>query len=76
MVDSFFSGSEPSTLEPNYIVDEENWEQMQCHTFLDSSQTHLLGRVLWIPDWKIIPENLRRQWGMYCLLRRKLATIK
>lgn len=76
MVDSLFPGSEPSTLEPSYISDENNWEQMQCHRFLDSSQTHLLSRILWVPDWQIIPTKFRRQWGTYCLLRRKLATIK
>lgn len=74
MVDSFFSGSKPSTLEPNYIVDGKNWEQAQCHKFLDSSQTHPLSRILWIPDWELIPLKFRRQWGRYCLLRRKSAT--
>ena len=75
MVDSLFSGSEPSMLEPNYIANGKNWEQMQCHRFLDSSKTHLLGRILWTPDWEIIPAKLRRQWGTYCLLRRKPAVF-
>ena len=73
MVDSIFSGSENSMLEPNYIVDERNWEQIQCHKFLDSSQTHLLGRIIWIPDWEVVPAKFRRQWGRYCLLRRRSA---
>ena len=75
MVDAFFSESEPSILEPNYIVDGKNWEQMQCHDFLDSSQTHVLSRMIWIPDWKFIPTKFQRKWGVYCLLRRKLANF-
>ena len=73
MVDAFFSGSEPSALEPNYINDGEYWEQIQCHDFLDSSQTYLLSRMIWMPDWDVIPAKFRRKWGKYCLLRRKLA---
>ena len=71
MVDSYFAGSEPNELEPNYIHDTENWETVQCNDFLDASRTNLVGRTLWIPDSNIVPERFRRRWGRYCLLRRK-----
>lgn len=73
MVDSIFSGSDDSMLEPNFIADGKNWEQIQCHKFLDTSQTHPLGRIIWIPDSELIPTKFRRQWGRYCLLGRKSA---
>ena len=73
MVDSHFPGGELSALEPNHVLDEKSWEQVQCYQFLDASQTHLLGRIIWVPDWDFIPAKLRRHWGTYCLLRRKSA---
>lgn len=48
----------------------ETWETVTCAPFLDASQTHLLGRLLWIPDLPFVPAPFRRQWGEYCLLRR------
>lgn len=57
--------------EPDYIADKENWEIVKCEPFLDAANTHLLARVLWVPDWSFVPENLRRKWGRHCLLQRK-----
>ncbi|KAL8946137.1 MAG: hypothetical protein Q9222_007428 [Ikaeria aurantiellina] len=74
LIDSYFPGSQPSTLEPNYLEDSDTWEKMQCSQFLDSSQTHVLGRIFWIPDLDIIPVEFRRQWGRHCLLRRRKNT--
>ncbi len=73
LVDSHFPGSEPSKLEPNYTLDTEHWEEMQCTEFLDASRTSLIGRTLWLPDSNIVPNRFRRRWGRYCLLRRKIA---
>ncbi|KAI5861936.1 Alg9-like mannosyltransferase [Durotheca rogersii] len=58
--------------EPDYISDGENWDTVKCEPFLDAANTHLLARVLWIPDWEIVPEKYRRKWGRHCLLQRKL----
>ncbi|KAL8709409.1 MAG: hypothetical protein Q9220_005792 [cf. Caloplaca sp. 1 TL-2023] len=71
LVDSYFPGSQPSTLEPNYVEDSNTWEEMQCSPFLDSAKTHILGRIFWIPDLDIIPIKFRRQWGHHCLLQRR-----
>lgn len=71
LIDSYFSGTQASSLEPNYVLDTENWEHIKCSDFLDSSQTSLLSRILWIPDWKTIPTRFQRNWGRYCLLRRR-----
>ncbi|KAL4866434.1 hypothetical protein BDV12DRAFT_187398 [Aspergillus spectabilis] len=62
LVDSHFPGREATELEPSYIQDEAQWEQISCKSFLDVSQTGLLGRLIWIPDLPIIPERFRRKW--------------
>ncbi|GAB7352233.1 hypothetical protein MBLNU459_g2706t1 [Dothideomycetes sp. NU459] len=71
MVDSSLPGVKSTTLEPDYVNDTENWEQLVCEPFLDASQTSIIGRLGWVPDWTIIPPKYRRKWGTYCLLRRK-----
>lgn len=70
LVDSRLPGSSPTALEPDRISDTENWEILKCVPFLDASQTHIIGRLFWIPDLPLIPKRLRRTWGEYCLLRR------
>lgn len=73
LVDSSFPGIEPSPLQPDYVHDEDTWEQLACEPFLDASQTGVIGRLGWVPDWSFIPAKYRRTWGEYCLLRRKKA---
>ena len=70
-MDSYFPGADPSDLEPNYILDTENWEQVSCEPFLDAQATSILGRLFWLPDSKIVPDGFRRKWADYCLLKRK-----
>jgi alpha-1,2-mannosyltransferase len=74
MVDSYFPGTEPSPLEPNYINQTETWEKLSCKPFLDASRTGVIGRIGWVPDWDFIPSKYRRQWGEYCLLGRKQSS--
>ncbi|KAL4934246.1 dolichyl-P-Man:Man(6)GlcNAc(2)-PP-dolichol alpha-1,2-mannosyltransferase [Aspergillus undulatus] len=62
LVDSHFPSREATALEPNYIQDKADWEEMSCVSFLDASQTGLLGRLIWIPDLLIIPDRFRRKW--------------
>ncbi|KAF2457653.1 Alg9-like mannosyltransferase family-domain-containing protein [Lineolata rhizophorae] len=57
--------------EPDYVRDEETWERVACAPFLDAERTGTLGRLVWVPDWGIIPARFRRRWGEYCLLRRR-----
>ncbi|KAI1877332.1 hypothetical protein JX265_003340 [Neoarthrinium moseri] len=57
--------------EPDYIADTENWEVVKCEPFLDAAKTHLLARVLWVPDSKLVPDKFRRKWGHHCLLQRR-----
>jgi alpha-1,2-mannosyltransferase len=71
LVDSRLPGTPPTKLEPDYVSDTEHWKTLKCAPFLDASQTHFLGRLLWIPDLPFIPDVLRRKWGEYCLLQRK-----
>lgn len=71
LVDSNLPSTVPTSLEPNYVGDEEHWEKVQCLPFLDAASTGLLGRLGWIPDTPLIPAEHRRVWGDYCLLKRK-----
>ncbi|MCJ1304520.1 mannosyltransferase [Hypocenomyce scalaris] len=71
LVDSSFPGSRTSPLEPPYMLDTKTWEALRCSSFLDTSQTSVFGRILWVPDWDFIPQRFRRQWGRLCLLRRR-----
>ncbi|KAJ5618845.1 GPI mannosyltransferase [Penicillium lagena] len=71
LVDSYFPGRETTELEPAYVLDEANWATLKCESFLDTAQTGLLGRLMWIPDLPFIPQPLQRKWGQYCLLQRR-----
>ena len=70
IVDSRLPSASLTALEPDYTSDSSHWEKLKCVSFLDASQTHLLGRLLYIPDLPFVPEQFRRKWGEYCLLRR------
>lgn len=70
LVDSYFPGATTCDDEPDYVLDQETWEMLKCEPFLDVARTGTVGRLLWLPDWPIIPERHRRKWGEYCLLRR------
>ncbi|CAG7979491.1 unnamed protein product [Penicillium salamii] len=74
LVDSHFPGHDATELEPHYALDTANWNTVKCASFLDASQTGLLGRLIWIPDFPVIPDRFRRKWGEYCLLQRTGAT--
>lgn len=55
-----------SEFEPNYILDNENWQRVYCEQFLDASGTKsFVDRALWVPG-----ASQRRSWGDYCLLRK------
>jgi len=68
LVDSYLPSTliNLSELEPNYMLDDKNWEIVYCERFLDATGTKSFARALWIPG-----ANQRRSWGSYCLLRRK-----
>lgn len=63
----------PSALEPAHVNDTRAWEHIHCEPFLDAGSTHTLGRLIWLPNLPAIPDKFRRQWGQYCLLRRRVA---
>ncbi|EON65574.1 hypothetical protein W97_04812 [Coniosporium apollinis CBS 100218] len=75
MVDSYFPNSTASKLEPDYVLDTKTWETLACEPFLDTARTGTLARLLWVPDWPSIPEEYRRKWGQYCLLRRRESPV-
>jgi alpha-1,2-mannosyltransferase len=57
-----------SLLEPRYAVDDETWERVSCHPFLDASHSSLLTRTLWFPGswWQG-----KNAFGDYCLLKNR-----
>lgn len=57
--------------EPDYVADTDNWQVVKCEPFLDAASTHVLARVLWVPDLPFVPDKFRRRWGQHCLLRKK-----
>jgi len=72
LVDTYYPGSDPTALEPHYILDVDTWEPVSCVPFLDASRTYTLARMIWLPDMPLIPEKYRRKWGDHCLLKRKV----
>ena len=73
LVDSYMPNSTPSALEPAYTM-HKDWERLSCVDFLDSAQTHLLARTIWLPDLPFVPDKYRRVWGEHCLLKRRKVT--
>lgn len=71
LIDSHLPSTVPTKLEPNYIADTEHWERILCLPFLDASSTGIIGRLGWIPDLPLVPQNFRRVYGDYCLLKRR-----
>ncbi|MCJ1479759.1 mannosyltransferase [Lambiella insularis] len=71
LVDSYFPSATSSPLEPNYVLNQESWEKVKCSSFLDTTSTSMVGRILWLPNVAWIPGRYRRRWGQYCLLRRR-----
>ncbi|KAF1916410.1 Alg9-like mannosyltransferase family-domain-containing protein [Ampelomyces quisqualis] len=71
LVDSRLPSSPATALEPDYVSDSAHWEKIQCVPFLDAAHTHVLGRLIFVPDLPFVPARFRRKRGDYCLLRRK-----
>jgi alpha-1,2-mannosyltransferase len=71
LVDSRLASAEPTALEPAYADDTATWETIKCVPFMDAARTGTVGRLLWMPDLPGVPRAWRREWGEYCLLRRK-----
>ncbi|KAK2738346.1 mannosyltransferase [Myotisia sp. PD_48] len=71
LVDSYFPGDSETDLEPHYILDSDSWEKLSCKPFLDNRRTGFLGRVLWVPSLPFVPKKYQREWGQYCLLKRR-----
>ncbi|KAF2711419.1 glycosyltransferase family 22 protein [Pleomassaria siparia CBS 279.74] len=71
LIDSQFPSIPATALEPDHVSDTNTWEKLSCASFLDANETGILGRLIWVPDWPIIPARFRRKWGRYCLLRRR-----
>ncbi|KAJ4346549.1 uncharacterized protein N0V89_010480 [Didymosphaeria variabile] len=65
LVDSRLPSVSATEKEPDYMADTKTWEKVACQTFLDASATSTIGRLIWVPDWPIIPARFRRTWGEY-----------
>ena len=74
LVDTQYPDAALAPNEPDYIADSDNWDVVKCQPFLDAASTHFLARVLWVPDWDVVPRRFKRRWGQHCLLRRRKPT--
>ena len=69
LVDTVVVGDSGTESEPVY-AEREEWERVKCERFLDVGRTGLVGRVVWVPEWELVPKRWRRVWEEMCLLRR------
>lgn len=75
LVDTHMPSTGVSKLEPNYLADTDHWEKVKCLPFLDAASSGGIGRLGWVPNVPMLPAQLRRVYGEYCLLRRKKKPI-
>jgi len=53
---------------------DAEWETVAELPILDSSATtSVLARCLWMPSWRVLPRGMKRVWGRYYLLRRRVS---
>ncbi|KAI5289199.1 mannosyltransferase, partial [Ascosphaera acerosa] len=71
LVDLSLQSQSTSPLEPDYANHAQHWEKVKCLPFMDAERTPTVARILWIPDLPVLPPQVRRAWGEYCLLRRR-----
>ncbi|KAJ3488191.1 hypothetical protein NLI96_g3010 [Meripilus lineatus] len=57
-----------SLYEPRYSIEENTWERVTCQKFLDSRNSPLLTRTLWMPGKRWQEAN---EYGDYCLLKHR-----
>ncbi|KAK5168739.1 mannosyltransferase [Saxophila tyrrhenica] len=75
LIDAHLPSTGVSKLEPNYNADTEHWERVKCLPFLDAANSGVVGRLGWVPDFPILPQQLRRVYGEYCLLKRMQTPV-
>lgn len=78
LVDSRLPSWTPTDVEKDWISEAEHgggelgWKKVHCEPFLDQGSTGVVGRMVWLPQWKgVVPARWRGVWGDYCLLSRK-----
>lgn len=78
LVDSWFEGGQgiseeqPDRVRGGIGEGGVQWERIKCERFLDQERTGVLGRLFWMPEGEWVPRSMRRAWGEYCLLKRKV----
>jgi alpha-1,2-mannosyltransferase len=71
LVDVRLPSTGVSKLEPSYIADTDHWEHIKCLPFLDAESSGAVGRLGWVPNFPLLPAQLKRVYGEYCLLKRR-----
>jgi len=61
------NNSVENELEPRHCIDSRVWSRRDCRPFLDSINSGIFGRSIWLP----IKQLDRTAWGEFCLLQRK-----
>ncbi|KAI5452293.1 mannosyltransferase [Naganishia albida] len=67
LIDSALPSQPPTSAEPAYTTSDE-WERLYCTPFLDNAGSKWWARIFYLPGQSA---NEARQWGEYCLLKRK-----
>lgn len=55
----------PPPREPRYVLNAATWDRLLCLPFLDAERSNRWSRAFWVPGAQ------GREWGEYCLLRRR-----
>lgn len=67
LIDSALPSQPPTKAEPAYTTSDE-WERLFCTPFLDNAGSKWWTRIFYLPGQAA---KDARQWGEYCLLKRK-----
>lgn len=67
LIDSALPSQPPTKAEPAYTTSDE-WERLFCTPFLDNAGSKWWTRIFYLPGQTA---KDARQWGEYCLLKRK-----
>jgi alpha-1,2-mannosyltransferase len=74
LLDSDFSSryrqnsSVENDLEPRHCINPRLWSRVKCRPFLDSMNSGLFGRSIWLP----IQALDQTMWGEFCLLKSEM----
>ncbi|KAJ2471406.1 hypothetical protein GGI02_002287 [Coemansia sp. RSA 2322] len=73
MCDYFVGIDYPARHEEPSPFDYSEWRVVACEPFLDSENTSLLARAIYLPQWAVKMLRQRQQWGQMCVREKPQA---